>query len=144
MPPEALHLLPRPPGDPRHPPPRALPLPSRSARYTGSCDPRRGKLSTLAPRRRPERAALRAIYVDHSTDKRLSFPLRSRRCCTSFLLLPGRPSTRDRKSRNATRFDRITSWKRNEKQKKKKRGERRSFLVNWRYELNFIEKRILK
>lgn len=49
--------------------------PSRSARYTGSCDPRRGKLSTLTPRRRErgerERVALRAIYVDYSTDKRL-------------------------------------------------------------------------
>lgn len=118
MPPEALHLLARPmslwgtcaPSTSllRHP------LPSRSARYTGSCDPRRGKLSTLAPCKRP--SSITSDICGPFDRQTALFPSQILPYCTSFLLLCPDPlprsSRRDRKSSNATQFDRITSWKR--------------------------------
>lgn len=75
-------------------PPTTLPFPPPfppSRRYIGSCDPRRGKLSTHPSLRRGkrERVALRAIYVDYSTDKRPSLsPSNSCRRTLLFFFFP--------------------------------------------------------
>lgn len=63
------------------------PLPLRSGRYTGSCDPRRGKLSTLAPCERP--SSVTSDICGPFDRQTALFPSRILPYCTSFLLLRG-------------------------------------------------------
>lgn len=83
-----------------------------------------------------DRAALRAIYVDHSTDKRLSFPLRSYAAVRLFSFFPAalRGAIVSRGTRRGSIELRVG---------KKTRLSVFScaLVINWKYELSFIGNR---